>query len=104
MSKSKIEGSFVATVTPFDRQGAIDFGAWRTLIDHQHRHGTREILFLGSTGEPTLLSHEEKKQVIDDLDTMRPPGQTLYSVWTGASARTETKNVRVDNAQGNQRP
>src|SRR3546814_16478327 len=64
MSKSKIEGSFVATVTPFDRQGAIDFGAWRTLIDHQHRHGTRAILFLGSTGEPTLLPPEEKKQVI----------------------------------------
>src|SRR3546814_10312334 len=53
MSKSKIEGSFVATVTPFDRQGAIDFGAWRTLIDHQHRHGTRAILFLGRSEEHT---------------------------------------------------
>src|SRR3546814_2312632 len=29
MSKTQIEGSFVATVTPFDRRGEIDFGAWQ---------------------------------------------------------------------------
>src|SRR3546814_1384706 len=89
MSKSKIEGSFVATVTPFDRQGAIDFGAWRTLIDHQHRHGTRAIVFLGSTGEPTLLSPEEKKQVIVETVKLRPPGMAFFYGCTGASTRSE---------------
>ena len=78
MSKSRVEGSFVASVTPFDGRGAIDFGAWRTLIDHQHRHGTSAILFMGSTGEPTLLSPEDKKQVIVETAKMRPDGMAFF--------------------------
>src|SRR3546814_7053335 len=74
MSKTRIEGSFVATVTPFDRRGEIDFGAWQALLDHQQRHGTRAILFMGSTGEPSLLSPEEKKRIIVETVKMRTGG------------------------------
>ncbi|KQZ76471.1 4-hydroxy-tetrahydrodipicolinate synthase [Sphingopyxis sp. Root214] len=100
MSKSKIEGSFVATVTPFDRQGAIDFGAWRTLIDHQHRHGTRAILFMGSTGEPSLLSPEEKKQIIVETAKMRPAGMAFFYGCTGPSTDQVIENVRFATANG----
>ena len=100
MSKSRIEGSFVASVTPFDRQGAIDFGAWRTLIDHQHRHGTRAILFMGSTGEPTLLSPDEKKQVIVETAKMRPDGMAFFYGCSGAHADQVIDNVRFAAANG----
>src|SRR5690606_17622870 len=40
MSKMRIEGSFVALVTPFNRDGAVDFGAFRELIRFQAAHGT----------------------------------------------------------------
>src|SRR3546814_6675381 len=100
MSKSKIEGSFVATVTPFDRQGAIDFGAWRTLIDHQHRHGTRAILFLGSTDEPTLLSPEEKKQIIVETVKLRQPGMAFFYGCPGASTDQVIDHVRFDHDTG----
>lgn len=100
MSKSRIEGSFVASVTPFDRQGAIDFGAWRTLIDHQHRHGTRAILFMGSTGEPTLLSPDEKKQVIVETAKMRPEGMAFFYGCSGAHADQVIENVRFAAANG----
>ena len=100
MSKAKIAGSFVATVTPFDRQGEIDFGAWRTLIDHQHRHGTRAILFMGSTGEPTLLSPEEKKRVVVETAKMRPEGIAFFYGCSGPSTEQVIENVRFAAANG----
>ena len=32
MSKNKIQGSFVAIVTPFNRDGSVDFSAFRSLL------------------------------------------------------------------------
>src|SRR3546814_16656704 len=87
MSKTRIEGSFVATVTPFDRRGEIDFGAWQALLDHQQRHGTRAILFLGSTGEPSLLSPEEKKRNIVETVNMRTGRMPFFY------ARSEERRV-----------
>lgn len=100
MPKSRVEGSFVASVTPFDDRGAIDFGAWRTLIDHQRRHGTSAILFMGSTGEPTLLSPEEKKQVIVETAKMRPDGMAFFYGCSGAHAEQVIDNVRFAAANG----
>jgi 4-hydroxy-tetrahydrodipicolinate synthase len=47
MAKLRIEGSFVASITPFNEDASIDFGAFRTLIDFQRRHGTAAMLFMG---------------------------------------------------------
>ena len=58
MAKMRIEGSFVASVTPFAADGSVDFGAFRTLIQFQEQHGTAAMLFMGSTGEPTLMTPE----------------------------------------------
>ena len=51
MAKPKIEGSFVALATPFNKDGSLDFGAFRTLLKFQEDHGTRAVLIMGSTGE-----------------------------------------------------
>jgi len=100
MPANRIEGSFVATVTPFDRRGAIDFGAWRTLLDHQERHGTRAILFMGSTGEPSLLSPEEKKQIIVETAKMRTGSMAFFYGCTGPSTEQVIENVRFAAANG----
>ncbi|GHU42473.1 4-hydroxy-tetrahydrodipicolinate synthase [Spirochaetia bacterium] len=60
-------GSWVAMITPFDKQNKIDFGAFKVLIDRQIKYGTNEIFVLGSAGETTLLSTEEKKDVIKNI-------------------------------------
>ena len=33
MSRKKLTGSFVALITPFNKDGAVDFGAFRTLLN-----------------------------------------------------------------------
>ena len=50
MAKMKLQGSFVALITPFNADGAVDFGAFRTLIDFHERHGTAAVRGAGELG------------------------------------------------------
>ncbi len=60
----KVIGSWVAIPTPFKKDGKIDFDKFKPIIDFQHCYGTNGLLVLGSAGESSMLSNEEKKQVI----------------------------------------
>lgn len=100
MTKMRIEGSFVATVTPFDSTGAVDYGAFRTLIRHLGDHGTRAVLFMGSTGEPTLLSPEEKKQLIVETMKLRPADMLFFYGCSGATTEQVIENTRFAAANG----
>src|SRR3989304_5651457 len=71
MAKTRIEGSFVALITPFNADGSVDLGAFRTLLRFQEDHGTAAVLFLGSTGEPTLLSAAERQQIVVETAGMK---------------------------------
>src|SRR5215469_7713482 len=62
MAKMQLQGSFVALITPFNADGAVDFGAFRTLLDFHERHDTAAVLIMGSTGETSLLAPEEMKR------------------------------------------
>ena len=57
-------GAIVAIVTPF-RNGRVDEGALRDLIEFQIENGTDGIVPCGTTGESSTLSHEEHDRVIE---------------------------------------
>lgn len=57
-------GCGVAIVTPF-RGGAVDFDAFRQLIDWQIESGTDAIIVCGTTGEATTLTPDERRRVIE---------------------------------------
>ena len=72
----KPTGSFVAMITPFNRDGTVDFGGFRTLLDMQRQHGTSAVLIMGSTGEVSMLSAEERRRIVEDVKSrpiMTPP-------------------------------
>ena len=56
MSAKKLTGSFVALITPFNKDGSVDFEAFRSLLKFQADNGTSAILIMGSTGETSMLS------------------------------------------------
>lgn len=58
-------GSWVALVTPFTEAGEVDFAGFERLIDFQVEHGTSGLLIMGSTGEPTLLTPDERREILD---------------------------------------
>lgn len=60
----KLTGSWVALPTPFTEDDKIDYKGFETLIDRQIRYGTSALFILGSAGETTLLSLEEKKEIV----------------------------------------
>ena len=58
------KGSIVAIVTPF-RNGKVDEGKLRDLIEFQIKNGTSGIVPCGTTGESTTLTFDEHEKVIE---------------------------------------
>lgn len=52
-----------AMVTPFDREGEIDFQATKNLLEHLIENGTDAVVVAGTTGESPTLSYEEKVEL-----------------------------------------
>jgi 4-hydroxy-tetrahydrodipicolinate synthase len=100
MSKMKINGSFVALITPFNRNGAVDFGAFRTLLKFQEDHGSAAILIMGSTGETSMLTPEEKHNVIVETAKMKSGKMPFFYGCTGNNTQATIANVRFARENG----
>lgn len=62
-------GSFVALVTPFDKDGKINYLKIAELIDFHKNNGTDGIVLLGTTGEaPTITEAEAEKLILFAID------------------------------------
>jgi 4-hydroxy-tetrahydrodipicolinate synthase len=99
MAKMKLQGSFVALITPFNADGAVDFGAFRTLIDFHERHGTAAVLIMGSTGETSLLAPEEKKRIIVETAKMKRRMPIFFGC-TGNNTESTIASVRFARDNG----
>jgi len=61
---SIFKGSGVAIVTPFKKDGSVDYKRLEELIDFQIQNGTDAIIICGTTGEASTLSDEEQLECI----------------------------------------
>lgn len=86
----KPTGSWVAMPTPFSSNNTIDFGAYELLINRQIQYGTSELFVLGSAGETTLLTLEEKKAIVKNVIKMT---KGKIPVFFNASALTTEGSV-----------
>lgn len=62
---AQVRGSIAPVVTPFAEDGAVDFAALGRLIDWQIERGSHGISVLGSTGEPSSQTLEERLRVLE---------------------------------------
>ena len=99
MPKQKITGSFVALITPFNKDGSVDYAAFRSLLAFQERHGTAAVLIMGSTGETSMLSPEEKKKIIVETTKMKNRMPIFFGC-TGNNTETTIANVRFAKDNG----
>ncbi|MCI8947535.1 MAG: 4-hydroxy-tetrahydrodipicolinate synthase [Lachnospiraceae bacterium] len=58
------KGAGVAIVTPFHRDGSVNYERFAELLEYQIANGTDAIIVCGTTGESSTLSHEEHLDVI----------------------------------------
>lgn len=68
---SKFVGTGVAIVTPFSKDGNVDFKGLTSLIEHLIKGKVEYLVVLGTTGESAVLNKDEKSAVINHvLDTV----------------------------------
>ena len=59
-----LKGSWVAIITPFNKNLKIDFDSWNRLLDLHLAVGTDGIVVCGTTGEGATLDLDEKKELM----------------------------------------
>lgn len=87
---TNLQGSWVAMPTPFTEDDNIDFQGFDTLIQRQIKYGTSQLFVLGSAGEVTLLTLEEKKNIVREVIQMT---KGEIPVFFSASALTTDQSV-----------
>lgn len=60
-----LKGTGVALVTPFLKNGKIDFDSLTKIVNHVIKGGVNYLVVMGTTGESVTLSREEKKSILD---------------------------------------
>lgn len=65
MNLNKLKGTGVALVTPFHKDGNIDFKSFKKLIDRCIQGNVEYLVPLGTTGESATLTVDERRAVID---------------------------------------
>ncbi len=82
------QGAYTAIVTPFSRDGSVDYGKLKALIDLQIAGGIDGIVPVGTTGEsPTLDFPEHMKVIETTIDACR--GRITVIAGTGANSTSE---------------
>jgi 4-hydroxy-tetrahydrodipicolinate synthase len=83
-----LEGAHTAIVTPFNKDGSVDYGRYRELIEFQIDNGIDGIVPVGTTGESPTLNTEEHLNVIEE--TVRAVhGRVKVIAGTGANSTAE---------------
>ena len=59
-----LKGSIVAIITPFNEDGSVNYNKLKELIEFHIKSKTDGIVLLGTTGESSTLSYEEKLEIV----------------------------------------
>lgn len=90
-----LQGSFVAIVTPFKKNGEVDYAALENLIDWHINEGTHGIVSVGTTGESATLSIYEHIDVIEH--TVKYVNKKLPVIaGTGANSTQEAIDLSIE--------
>ncbi|MBL0309235.1 MAG: 4-hydroxy-tetrahydrodipicolinate synthase [Bacteroidetes bacterium] len=65
MIQTRLKGTGVALVTPFNSKGEVDFKGLENLVNHCITGGVEYLVSLGTTGESATLTKEEKIKVLE---------------------------------------
>ena len=79
-------------VTPFARDGSVDYGRLRDIVSAQVEGGVEGICAVGTSGESPTLTHEEHHRVIEKTIEFAS-GRTLVVAGTGANSTAEAVSL-----------
>ncbi len=88
----KISGTITALVTPFAKDGSVDYGALKALVEAQTAAGVEGICSVGTSGESPTLSHDEHHRVVEKTIEFAA-GRCLVVAGTGANSTAEAVSL-----------
>lgn len=89
------KGAGVALITPFNEDGSVDFASLENLIEFQIQNGTNAIICLGTTGEPSTMTLDEKTSIMKFFKE-KINGRVPMIVGTGANCtQTAIENTKL---------
>jgi 4-hydroxy-tetrahydrodipicolinate synthase len=78
-----------AVVTPFDRDGAVDFERFRELAEHLVESGSDGLVVAGTTGESPNLTDDERVELFRvAVDALRGRGTVIAGTGTYSTAHS----------------
>ncbi|WP_407378807.1 4-hydroxy-tetrahydrodipicolinate synthase [Methanobrevibacter sp.] len=86
------EGTYVAMVTPFDKNREIDEEGFRSNINYLIDQGVTGLVGAGTTGESATVSHEDHRRIIDIL-VDEVDGRVETIAGTGSNATSEALDL-----------
>jgi len=84
----KLSGTITALVTPFAKDGSVDYGRLQELVEAQVAGGVEGICSVGTSGESPTLSHDEHHKVIEKTAEFAK-GKVKIVAGTGANSTSE---------------
>ncbi|MCQ2368766.1 MAG: 4-hydroxy-tetrahydrodipicolinate synthase [Kiritimatiellae bacterium] len=84
----KLNGTITALVTPFAKDGSVDYGKLKALVEEQIAGGVEGICSVGTTGESPTLDHAEHHKVIEKTIEYAQ-GKCKIIAGTGANSTAE---------------
>ncbi|MDB5580100.1 MAG: 4-hydroxy-tetrahydrodipicolinate synthase [Bradyrhizobium sp.] len=84
-----LRGSYTPVITPFLDSGAVDYDCYERLVDFQVREGSHGVVVNGTSGEPSVLSLEER-QLLLEAAIRASGGRIPVVAATGSQSHAET--------------
>ncbi len=100
MIQSKLRGTGVALVTPFNADGTIDFTGLEKLVDYCIDGGVEYLVSLGTTGESVNLDHQEKLDVLSFTVEKNAGRVPLVAGFGGNSTHQVIKDIEKYHFKG----
>lgn len=100
MMRKEIKGMGVAIVTPFTKEGEVDYAALEALVQMHLDCGTDFLCVLGTTGETPTLTNDEKreirKRIIKQVDGRMP----IMAGFGGNCTRNVVEELKTEDLTG----
>jgi len=96
---SKLYGTGVAMVTPFDESGEVDFISLKKILAHTAK-GVDYYVVMGTTGEAATVTKEEKKKVLDFVKVNNPNNLPIVFGIGGNNTREVVETIARTDLNG----
>ena len=95
--KGFFKGTATAMITPFYTDGGVNFEAFGRMIDYQIENGTDALVILGTTGEPSTMTDDEKVAVMKySVEKIAGRAKIIFGTGSNCTANAVAASKRAE--------